>query len=125
MTEKTNKRELCGREFDLPVSFICDSDEEILDSQREARDAFLASWDAVEKSKDAIERYCLDRDGDQIGDSITNIFKYVIPTDIFVLRNTDVHEVALMCNYRYDPEHGLATVFENERLKKIIPQDEL
>ena len=30
-----------------------------------------------------------------------------------------------MCNYRYDPEHGLATAFENERLKKIIPQDEL
>ena len=42
-----------------------------------------------------------------------------------MLRNTDVHEVALMCNYRYDPEHGLAAVFENERLKKIIPQDEL
>lgn len=90
-----------------------------------SKDAFLASWNEVEASKDAIARYCLNRDGDLIGDSITNIFKYVIPTDIFVLRNTDVHEVALMCNYRYDPEHGLAAVFENERLKKIIPQDEL
>lgn len=125
MTEKNDKRKLWGGEFKLPVSFVCASDEEILDSQRQAKDAFLASWNEVEASKDAVARYCLDRDGDQIGDSIENIFKYVIPTDISVLRNTDVHEVALMCNYRFDPEHGIAVMFENEKLKKIIPQDEL
>lgn len=121
----TNDMILWGRDFSLPVYYECDSDQGVLDIQKEAKDALLASWDTVGDSKEAIEDYCLERDGDQIEGPITNIFRYVIPTSIVVLRSDDVRKAALMCNYRFDPEHGLAAVFENEQLTAVVPQDEL
>lgn len=121
----TNSINLWGRDFSLPVYYECNSDQGVLDIQKEAKDALLASWDIVEDSKVAIEDYCLERDGDHIEDPITNIFRYVIPTSIVVLRSDDARKAALMCNYRFDPEHGLAAVFENEQLKAVVPQDEL
>lgn len=121
----TNGMNLWGRDFSLPVYYECDSDQDVLEIQKEAKDALLASWDTVEDSKEAIEDYCLERDGDQIESPITNIFRYVIPTSIVALRSDDARKAALMCNYRFDPEHGLAAVFENEQLTAVIPQDEL
>ena len=121
----TNGMNLWGRNFSLPVYYECDSDQGVLDIQKEAKGALLASWDTVEDSKEAIEEYCLERDGDQIEGPITNIFRYVIPTSIVVLRSDDARKAALMCNYRFDPEHGLAAVFENEKLTAVVPQDEL
>ena len=121
----TTSINLWGRDFSLPVYYECDSDQGVLDIQKEAKDALLASWDIVEDSKEAIEDYCLERDGDQIEGPITNIFRYVIPTSIVILRSDDARKTALMCNYRFDPEHGLAAVFENEQLTTVVPQDEL
>lgn len=121
----TNSINLWGRDFSLPVYYECDSDQGVLDIQKEAKDALLASWDIVEDSKETIEDYCLERDGDQIEGPITNIFRYVIPASIVVLRSDDARKAALMCNYRFDPEHGLAAVFENEKLTAVVPQDEL
>lgn len=121
----TNNMNLWGRDFTLPVYYECDSDQDVLDIQKETKDALLASWDTVEGSKEAIEDYCLERDRDQIEGPITNIFRYVIPTNILVLRSEDSRKAALMCNYRFDPEHGLAAVFENEQLTAVVPQDEL
>lgn len=121
----TNSMNLWGRDFSLPVYYECNSDQDVLDIQKGAKDALLASWDTVEDSKEAIEAYCLERDDDQIEGPITNIFRYVIPTSIVVLRSDDTRKAALMCNYRFDPEHGLAAVFENEKLTAVVPQDEL
>lgn len=116
---------LWGRDFSLPLVYQCDSDETVLDSQIQACELLSAAWGAVEDSLTAIEGYCLKRDGEQIGTSIPNIFKYVVPVEILVLRDGASREVALLCNYRFDPEHGLAAVFKNEKLLKVIPQDEL
>lgn len=121
----TNGMNLWGRDFSIPVYYECDSDQGVLDIQKEAKDTLLASWDTVESSKEAIEDYCLERDGDQIESPVTNIFRYVIPTSIVVLRSDNARKAALMCNYRFDPEHGLAAVFENEKLTAVVPQDEL
>lgn len=121
----TNDMNLWGRDFSLPVYYECDTDQDVLDMQKEAKNALLASWNVVEDSKQAVEDYCLNRDGDQIENPITNIFRYVIPTNILVLRSEDSRKAALMCNYRFDPEHGLAAVFENEQLVAVVPQDEL
>ena len=118
----TNSMNLWGRDFSLPVYYECNSDQDVLDIQKEAKDALLASWDTVEDSKEAIEDYCLERDDDQIEGPITNIFRYVIPTSIVVLRSDDTRKAALMCNYRFDPEHGLAAVFENEKLRPSSPK---
>ena len=116
---------LWGRDFSLSLLYRCRPDEDVLDSQLQAKNAILDNWSAVEEAKQAVESYCLDRDGDVIGDSIENIFKYVIPTGLFVLRDESARKVALMCNYRFDPEHGIAVVFKNEKLLEVIPQDEL
>ena len=121
----TNDMILWGRDFSLPVYYECGTDQDVLDIQKEAKDALFASWDTVESSKEAIEDYCLERDGDQIESPVTNIFRYVIPTSIVILRSDDARKAALMCNYRFDPEHGLAAVFENEKLTAVAPQDEL
>ena len=76
----TNDMILWGRDFSLPVYYECGTDQDVLDIQKEAKDALFASWDTVEGSKEAIEDYCLERDGDQIESPVTNIFRYVIPT---------------------------------------------
>ena len=47
----TNSINLWGRDFSLPVYYECDSDQGVLDIQKEAKDALLASWDIVEDSK--------------------------------------------------------------------------
>ena len=54
---------------------------------------------------------------------IDDIFDVVEPYSLFVVRSDSKRSVALMCHYRLDPEHGLALLFENERLTKIGPED--
>ncbi len=56
----TNGMNLWGRDFSLPVYYECDSDQGVLDIQKEAKDTLLASWNTVEDSKEAIEDYCLE-----------------------------------------------------------------
>ena len=53
----------------------------------------------------------------------SDIFKYVIPEAIYVKRNKRKHQIALLCNYRFDEEHGIAITYEDEKLKKIGTQD--
>lgn len=58
----------------------------------------------------------------EIMDSVDNIFKYVIPKTISVPK-AKKRVVAIMCNFKFDMEHGMAIVFEDEKIKKIGPQD--
>ena len=62
---------------------------------------------------------------DRINGSIENIFKYVIPVSIYIERNKKKRVVSLLCNYRFDEEHGIAITYENEKLKNIGPQDDV
>lgn len=114
-----------GRDFSLPIAYRCRPNEEVLESQVEAKEALLNNWQAVDDAKPKVEEYCLKRDGDVIGEKIENIFKYVIPAELLALRDGPTHKVALMCNYRFDPEHGIAVIFKNERFLEVIPQDEI
>ena len=112
-----------NREFDLRVIF--DSyDEEVLPIQEQALEAFLKSENTIQESKQQLEKYILNDEYAEIeGNSIDNIFKYVIPTDIYIPRTPETRTVALLCDYRFDEEHGIAIVFENEQFKEIGEQD--
>ena len=112
-----------NREFDLRVVF--DSyDEEVLPIQKQALEAFLKAENTIQESKQQLEKYILNDEYAEIeGNSIDNIFKYVIPTDIYIPRTSETRTVALLCDYRFDEEHGLAIVFENEQFKEIGEQD--
>lgn len=113
-----------GREFELRVTFDCFDDEEVLPIQEQALGAFLKADKAIEDSKKQLEEYILNDDYAELEtDSIDNIFKYVIPTDIYLTRTPEIRTVALLCDYRFDEEHGIAIVFENENFKEIGTQD--
>ena len=119
------KIKIWGRDFNLRVFFDAYEGEEILDIQNEALDDFVDAADKLFASYKELERYCIRRDGDLIGDSIENIFKYVKPESVYVKRNNKAHVVALLCNYRFDEEHGIALIYENEELKHIGTQDDV
>lgn len=119
------KIEIWGRSFVLDVYFDAYDDEIVLDSQKEALDSFINCASDILSSYLDIENYCIDRDGDLIGNSIDNIFKYVMPEQIYIKRSLEKRVVALLCNYRFDEEHGIALVFEDEKLKHIGPQDDV
>ena len=120
----TKKISIWGREFDLRVVFDCFDDEELLPIQEQALEAFLKADAAIENSKKQVENYILNDDYAELEtDSIDNIFKYVIPTDIYLPRTPEIRTAAILCDYRFDEEHGIAVVFENEQFKEIGTQD--
>ena len=120
----TKKISIWGREFDLRVVFDCFDDEEVLPIQEQALESFLKADAAIEDSKKQVENYILNDDYAELEtDSIDNIFKFVIPTDIYIPRTPETRTAALLCDDRFDEEHGIAIVFENERFKEIGTQD--
>ena len=113
-----------GRDFDMEIKYDCYSGEEVLQIQRDAIDAFLKSGAAIDAALDQVKYYCLKNNKADIdNNSIDNIFKYVAPKYLYVARNKEKHVVAIMCNYKFDPENGIAVVFENEKFSKIGMQD--
>lgn len=113
-----------SRDFDMEVKYDCYSGEEVLQIQKDAIDAFLQSEGAIEASLDQVKQYCLKNNKAEIGsENIENIFKYVAPKYLYVARNKKSRIVAIMCNYKFDPENGIAIVFENEKLSNIGMQD--
>ena len=116
-----------GREFELDIVFDCYKGESVLPAQTNALNRFLQNKELISQIKSNVELYCLKRDAEIIGTTvIDNIFKYVIPKSIYIQRtNDDRRVVGLLCNYKFDMEHGLAIVFENEQLKTVGTQDEI
>lgn len=126
----TEKLTIWGRVFDLRVAFDY-YDEPIPAVMTQAAESFAASSGCVQEAYSRLEQYCLENDGSKIAsmshsDGIDNIFRYVMPDYLFVLEPDEergvMHRVALMCDYRFDPEEGLALIFEDERFKEICPQ---
>ena len=62
---------------------------------------------------------------DDTNEKKDNIFSYLQPERIFVTRSEPHPEVAIMCKYRYDLEHGLAVVFSNNGDTRVVIQDEI
>lgn len=118
------KMTIWGRAFELEIKYDCYTGEEIEDIQKEAVSSFLKSQKAVDGSLENVRDYCLKHHRAEIGsDVIENIFRYVAPKYLYVVRNPEKRIVAIMCNYKFDPEHGIAVVFENEKFSKIGQQD--
>lgn len=113
-----------GREYEMNIIYDCYSGEKVLSSQIDAVKAFSSSTQAIEESLPEVKKYCLTMDKEEINtDTIENIFKYVAPKYLYVSREDKKHVVSIMCNYKFDQEHGIAVVFENEKFSKIGKQD--
>ena len=115
--------EIWGREFELPVIVKQFKGKEITDTQKEAVESFENNLNILNSVKDEVEKYITNNGLKENGiDKVDNIFKYVIPKSISVPKSNK-RVVAVMCNYKFDMEHGLAIIFEDEKLKEIGPQD--
>lgn len=76
-------------------------------------------------SLDDVKAYVATRNGAELNETgIRNIFKYVMPDHFYIPRRPD-GLIALMCNYRFDLEHGIAVVFIDGQFKKVCSQDEV
>ena len=117
------KMNIWGRDFVLPVMIKQFKGKSITDEQKDAVEKFESCEKVVNASKDEVEKYIIKNGLKDAGvDSVDNIFKYVIPKTISVPKSKR-RVVAIMCNFKFDMEHGLAVIFEDEKLKKIGPQD--
>ncbi len=113
-----------GREFELNIAYECYPGEEVLDSQR-AEFELLKTTDVVDSALESVKEYVIKTAGEQIEAPIENIFKYVMPKSVFVPHNKKSPSVAIMCNYKFDMEHGIAVVFENGKYKEVGIQNDV
>lgn len=112
-----------GRKFELPVMIKQYDGEEIIEIQKEAVEKFQHCEEVLNASKQSVEQYILEnglRDFNIY--EVDNIFKYVMPKSFYV-PNAEKRVVVLFCDFKYDLENGVALVFEDEKLKKIGPED--
>lgn len=117
---------LWGREFDLPVHMDQYSGESILPGQTNALNRLMhASRSELNAAKKAVKDYLLTKNPNVFSgnDSIDNIFRYVYPKTIFVPHDEKHNIAAILCDYKFDPEHGLAIVFNDGKFKKVGSQD--
>ncbi len=104
-----------GREFALPIEYDCYKGEKITQEQIMAVKNFASHKDWIEASKEDVEAFCKEQVlEDDENQNKENIFSYIKPEYFFIKRDEDNPRVAIMCNYRYDQEHGLAIVFSHE-----------
>ena len=89
-----------------------------------ALEAFKSQGRWIEDSKKKVEAFCRDDvKGDDENQKKDNIFSYIKPESIFVKRDKENPRVAIMCKYRYDPEHGIAVVFAHDGKVTVGIQD--
>lgn len=112
-----------NREFDLDVSYSCYPGETITKVQELAAMDFPKHEDNISGSLKEVKDYVeATNDNDIKANDMDNIFKYVMPNTIFIPR-TEEKVVAILCDYKFDMENGIAIVFENGKLKTIGTQD--
>lgn len=117
---------LWGREFELGIEYDCYSGEEVTPEQENVLTKFIETVndDDLKYLKSMIIDYILENNLKNIeSDHIDNIFKYVIPKYLYIIRNEGKRVVALMCNYKFDMENGIAIIFEDEKAVNIGKQD--
>lgn len=118
------KMMIWGRAFELDACLECYPGETVLESQQQALDQLLGSPDAIEASRAAVEAYVIKENAAHFPNGkMDNIFQYVMPASIFVPHDEKRRRAAILCNYKFDMEHGLAVVFENGACQLIGSQD--
>ena len=121
-----NNKHIClwGRDFDLFVSYQNYPGEEVTEAQKNAYNGI----DAVDFSEalEQVKAYIEENNSRELeGRDLHNIFKYVMPKAILIPHVLETNVFAILCDYRFDMEHGLAIVFENGRFREVGSEDEL
>ena len=115
-----------GRSFKLPIQFECYPGEVILPTQTTALEQMIANApEELAVAKQKVETYLIEQNPSQFSTNalIDNIFRYVVPKSIYLPHIAEHCMSAILCHYRFDPEHGLAIVFENGKYQKLGSED--
>lgn len=113
---------LWGKKLSLNIRFECRAGEEILEEQREAYERMLAEWHVVNESLPVVKEYVVHHDEASVKGPIVDIYEYVTPVALLVRRSSTKRVVALLLDYCFDPEEGIALLFEDERPVSVTPQ---
>ena len=111
-----------NREFDLPISYSCYPGEQVTKIQKDAVIDFCGKKRPVDCALEEVESYVLKTTEEDIKDKLDNIFRFVIPKSLYIPRSEEAI-VAVLCNYKFDMEHGITIVFKNGEFQKIGTQD--
>ena len=116
------KVSIWDREFDLEYDLQNFPGEMVTDNQKKAVE-FISKTDFAE-SKVLVEQYIYKNNQADIKDGVIgNIFRYVMPKNIVIPREDDKVVFAILCDYKFDMEHGLAIVYEGTECKEIGTED--
>lgn len=111
-----------GKSFEMSVCKEYYPGEFETEEQAEALDLLLSAKSEIDNSKEKVAEYLLKKNADELtGEKMDNLFRYVMPKSIYIPRKNKT--AVILCNYKFDPEHGLALVFEKGKFKKICSQD--
>ncbi len=112
------------RKINIRIDYDLYDNETATDEQEQRLEEFINNTQLL-NDKTAISEYCLKNNGKEIGDNVDNLFKYVAPTAILIPQSKKNKRIILLCNYKFDIEHGIAIIFENNSFSKIVPQDDV
>ena len=119
------KMNIWNRPFQLKVIFECYGEQVPASEQKTRLEAFIENDEGINSALEEVKKYCLE-DEKMVDDGNNfNVFKYVIPTSIYVKRKEKQGIVALLCDYKFDIEHGIAIVFEKGDFVKIVSQGDI
>lgn len=116
------KMMIWDREFELNIVLECYPGETVLDTQKDAL-LWLDDGEMIASVLDVVKEYVEKTTTTEIDLPIKNIFKYVVPKSVFIPHSKNTAKLAIMCNYKFDMEHGIAIVFEKGKFKEVGPQD--
>ena len=116
------KLNIWGRDFDLNVGYQNYPGEEVTELQQETLNS-ITSIDFSE-ARTGVEKYITQHFASELGDdNLGNIFRFVIPKSILIMRSEDSRLFAILCNFKLDMEHGIAIAYKNEIFTTAGPQD--
>lgn len=123
--EITIEFEIWGRTLPIKISYDCFDGEEITSIQKETYNQFDQNKEKIlNDAFGIIKDYCLTNYSDQITDGFENIFRYVKPKELYIKRSVTGKKIAgLLCNFKFDIEHGLAVYIEDGNVIKVGSQD--
>lgn len=110
------------RHFDLDVEYDHYANPSSIKKMDNLLLKFLSHPEWITNCKTKIENYCQeDVFQDKENLKKNNVFSYIKPECLYIKR--DAKRIALLCKYRYDPEHGLAVVFNSDGNVTVGIQD--
>ena len=113
-----------NREFDLEVKYYNFPDQEVSDNQRKtAENIRNVDFNQV---LNEVKEYIKNNNNNMLAEKdIINVFKYIMPKKFLVFRSENIRVFSIICDYKFDMEHGIAIMFENEKFTFIGSTDEV